>query len=180
MPRIYPPLLERFWQKVDKNGPIPAHAQSLGPCWVWIANTNRKGYGRFAVLYGCIVMPHRFSFALHYGETPYGLEIDHLCRNKLCVNPKHLEAVTGLVNHGRARQFRTYPTHCKRGHPLSGENLYIGTGNRRVCRQCHSQKSNEAAERRRIDFYSKGLTWDGKRRKTRTKPPIAIRQSASG
>ena len=161
MPRTYLPAELRFWAKVQKTD----------TCWIWTANKNRKGYGRF-LLKGRLVVPHRYSYELLKGQIPDGMQIDHLCRNTLCVNPEHLEAVEGIVNIRRGRVLRKPQNTCKRGHPLSGDNLYIGTGNRRVCKECHRMKSGESQQRRIANFYSRGLTWEGKPRKTRRQPPL--------
>lgn len=86
---------------------------------------------------------HRVGYELYVGKIPDGLMLDHLCRNRCCVNPKHLEPVTNLENVRRGiaaqrnREIRLAMTHCKRGHPLSGDNLYINPGSgQRVCRSC--------------------------------------------
>ena len=84
---------ERFWQKVNKNGPIHP---TLGRCWVWKAHT-KSGYGRFHN--GCTDEPsHRFSYRLHGGVIPPKYVIDHLCRRPSCVNPNHLQACTNEQN----------------------------------------------------------------------------------
>lgn len=80
----------RFWAKVDKRGP--------DDCWLWLANkTAPNGHGRFSTG-GSMVMAHRFAYELLVGPIPDGLVIDHLCRVRLCVNPKHLEPVTAVEN----------------------------------------------------------------------------------
>jgi hypothetical protein len=121
---------ERFWKYVQKTE----------TCWLWTGNKNKKGYGRFVLKDRKMVTPHRFAYELLVGPIAEGMTIDHTCRVKRCCNPKHLEQVTNLENTRRGVPFRkqVLMTHCKRGHPLSGSNLYIGTGGRRVCRTCHS------------------------------------------
>lgn len=84
--------IARFWAKVDKSG----------DCWIWEAAKNRsnKGgglYGSFGFKTGT-VLAHRFAYAIAYGECPTNRQIDHMCRNTLCVNPAHLQAVTQLQN----------------------------------------------------------------------------------
>lgn len=85
----------RFWSKVNKDGPIPEYRPDLGPCWIWIGAIDPQGYGSFSKP---IRRAHRCSYTLVKGEIPQGLELDHLCRVRRCVNPSHLEAVAHIVN----------------------------------------------------------------------------------
>jgi hypothetical protein len=121
-------MYERFWSRVDASG----------DCWTWTAGVNGRGYGQVSID-GVVKLAHRASYELLVGEIPKGLVIDHLCRNKLCVNPDHLEPVTQALNlqrgAGKPPPVPPRQTHCKRNHPLSGENLYMHQG-RRHCRTC--------------------------------------------
>lgn len=112
-----------------------AVAQDNG-CLVWVGAKGGGGYGNFW-LSSKYLNAHRAAWILIRGPIPGGLVIDHLCRNRLCVNVEHMELVTCAENNRRARPGPR--THCKRGHPLAGENLWISTfGNqvRRACATC--------------------------------------------
>ncbi len=131
---------QRFWPKVDKAGPIPEHCPELGPCWMWIAHVNRhRGYGHFNAG-GREGYAHRFAYELLVGPIPDGLELDHLCRVRHCVNPAHLEPVTRRENVLRGQAPSAYQarqTCCIRGHLFNAENTYIRPDNgARQCRTC--------------------------------------------
>ncbi len=109
-------------------------------CWVW-QRSKRDGYGQMWVG-GTTVGTHRLAYEIVKGPIPKGLEIDHLCRNRRCINPDHLEAVTGRENILRgegAPAQNARKTHCKRGHLFDEANTNIATGERageRNCREC--------------------------------------------
>lgn len=108
-----------------------------GECWEWLACTDPNGYGRFRAG-GRTVLAHRFAYEAFRDEIPLGLTIDHLCRNHGCVNPEHLEAVPNIVNvmRGDPGAYLRVKTHCKRGHELTAENVYVTPTGSRSCRAC--------------------------------------------
>ena len=119
-----------------------------GDCWIWTKATTWNGYG-LSALNGKKTTAHRVMYGLHNGPIPDGLELDHLCRNRLCVNPEHLEPVTHSINLRRGLE----ATGCKRGHPYSPENFsLINRANgkfERRCKACHRERNRNAKSRHR-------------------------------
>lgn len=105
-------------------------------CWLWLGSKTSKGYGMYQRR-GKTMMAHRFTYELLVGPIPEGLEIDHLCRRRGCVNPKHLEPVTHSVNMLRHSKHdpRMLTDKCKHGHILDGKRTRPTGG--RWCRTCH-------------------------------------------
>lgn len=137
--------VDRFARYVDNAGP-----SSYGgtPCWVWVGSLNGPaGYGSFwsgtVRTGGRMVAAHRFLYELWHGQpVPDGLVIDHFCRNRRCVNPLHIEAVTQRVNvlRGRGPTARNaFKTHCPAGHEYSAENTRL-YGGARHCRACDRER----------------------------------------
>lgn len=119
-----------------------------GFCWAWTGAFTSRGYGSYSHE-GRIWSTHRLAYELLIGAIPDGLQIDHLCTNKRCCNPRHLEPVTGKVNCERTE--RAQKSRCVNSHPLAGPNLVVKrrTNGRlmRNCRVC----ALDAARRRRIE-----------------------------
>lgn len=137
---------DRFWNKVDKSS----------SCWSWKAYVNRGGYGVFTINRHKI-LAHRVAFELVRGHISEGLVIDHLCRNRACVNPSHMEPVTQKTNvlrgGGIAAQFAKR-TSCVNGHRWSKDNLYKTTGKRtgRTCGACGRESSRKYALKKRVNY----------------------------
>ena len=132
---------------------VGKHWRSVWPdpdtgCWVWYGCMTKKGYGMIAVdapgrkPFG--TSAHRVFFIAECGAIPEGLVIDHLCLNKRCVNPSHLEPVTSAVNISRAHKGvpEKRLTHCARGHEVGPENTYYIKDGRRECRACARPRKN--------------------------------------
>lgn len=135
-----PTVEERFWSRVDKDGPIPELRPELGPCWIWTHSLNNKGYSSFRVI-GVGGSAYRYSYVLHVGPIPDGYDVDHLCRNRVCVNPDHLEAVTHKENLHRSMESRGHEqarTHCPQGHEYTPENTFERRPGSRACEECRT------------------------------------------
>ena len=125
-------------------------------CWVW-QRAIVGGYGAIKLPDRRMAKVHRITFELFKGPIIEGLQIDHLCRNRRCCNPDHLEAVTSRVNTQRSE--RATKLYCKRGHPLFGPNLLIRkTPFSRHCRTCRRIADRESKRRMREKFKAAGLT----------------------
>lgn len=124
------------WNLVDKNHP--------DGCWVWLGSKDKDGYSRSSCGLG-----HREFYTYLVGEIPDGLQVDHLCRNRSCVNPEHLELVTPKVNTQRGTNHNRVKTHCKHGHEFSPENTRITKRGNRSCKECENMAQRRAYRNRK-------------------------------
>lgn len=148
------PLAERFaekWQLDPQTG-----------CWVWAGKRRPDGYGVIwdSIESGRELRAHRVSYERYVGPIPADCEIDHLCRNRGCVNPAHLEAVSRRTNFLRGQSGAAINAHkrfCKRGHELTKENTYLTKSGYRNCRACHRIYEAISRERRRAGLPVKNI-----------------------
>lgn len=134
-------LLDRFEAKIC---PEP----NTG-CWLWLGALDPKGYGSFGVDRKTR-RAHRFAYELYLGPIPQGKELDHKCRVRYCVNPRHLEPVDHRENIMRGEN--STKTHCPHGHIYAGDNLYVYRGKKeghRKCRRCQRLGKKKIRERRK-------------------------------
>lgn len=134
--------LQRLLAKVERD--------TQTGCWNWTASRVPAGYAQFR-LHGRRDYGHRAAYELLVGPIPAGLQLDHLCRNRGCVNPDHLEPVTNRVNGLRGVSpcaVNAAKTHCVNGHPFDAQHTYFRKDRpgRRQCRTC----SNNARQAKRL------------------------------
>ena len=143
--------LDRFEEKVFRSG--------FDECWYWTAVTNPDGYGQLRIGRK-MVLAHHLSYEHFVGPIPKGLQLDHLCRVRGCVNPRHLEPVTQRENILRGvgiAALNAKKTHCKNGHEFTPENTrpqaHIskdGTKRGRSCLACHRLSSKALRDKKKV------------------------------
>lgn len=139
---------------IEKIKAKNVEVDELTDCWNWTGSFDKDGYGKYGSKTDWVPKSYRAS-RLFYEQLkepiPQGKVLDHLCRNRKCVNPEHLEVVTNKENilrgDGLASQ-NAKKTHCVRNHPLSGNNLLLHDGHRR-CKTCQRENEKRAYARRK-------------------------------
>lgn len=121
----------------------------MTPCIPYSGRLNTDGYGYSGTVICGERLAHRIAYAEAMGPIPAGLTIDHLCRNRACINPGHLEAVTRTENTLRANAARGLMTHCRRGHEFTPDNIKVGSDGYRTCRTCYREKDRVSKARTR-------------------------------
>lgn len=137
------PLAERFNDKVKRIGAQPDECHEWGGATQG-APPGVQGYGHISEggRRGRILLAHRVAWEIENGPIPEGLQVDHLCRNRKCVNPAHLEIVTQREN-GRRGLKGELRTHCKHGHEYTAKSTYVNKYGHRNCRICrHSLRES--------------------------------------
>jgi hypothetical protein len=138
-------LVDRFMAKVV--------LRLATDCWIWTGFRDPKGYGRFQYGTRDARLAYHVSYGLFVGEVPDGLQLDHTCRNTCCVNPWHLEPVTGAINAARAATART---HCPQRHPYDEVNTYISPSGARACRTCRRRTQRAFKDRQKAERAARG------------------------
>ena len=124
---------------------LPKITFSDAGCWLWTGKVTSGGYGS-VWWHGRQPCAHRVVYELMVGDIPQGLQLDHICRVRNCVNPAHLEPVTPQENTLRGQTLgaaNSLKTHCPKGHPYDSENTYITRANTRACRECSREATRQ-------------------------------------
>ena len=132
----------------DLRARLMRHIEPKGDCWEWTGSRDRQGYGKANAIGQTLA--HRIVYEVLAGPIPEGLTLDHLCRNRACVNPDHLEPVTMTVNILRGfspQAINARKEKCPRGHPLDAANTYRSGKTGRACRTCTLVRQRAARKR---------------------------------
>jgi|GEM_PF-3165139 len=131
---------EFFWSKVDKTPGLG----KWGDCWFWTGGISKQtGYGNCTKIIGKKTTPHRIAYVLVKGPIADGLELNHECEVKRCVNPDHLEPMThehNMLFSDTLPGLNAKKTHCPKGHPYNQSNTYRQKNGGRVCKRCRYEK----------------------------------------
>jgi hypothetical protein len=135
-----PGEMHRIMEKIERS--------AATGCWLWTASCRQNGYGQ-VYFRGTMTEAHRAVWTLHRGSVPIGMQLDHLCRVRSCVNPDHLEVVTGRENTYRSlapSAMNKRKTQCVNGHAFDDTNTWI-SGGKRYCRECRRRRVREFQSR---------------------------------
>lgn len=161
-------LPDKFWERAEVKD-----CGYISLCWIWRKRLNNSGYGGFK-MNGVSTTAHRWAFIAINGEIESNLVIDHLCRNRACVNPSHLQAVTqkqnlstaiglgekGMVYLAELNKQRQAKTHCPHGHPYDEQNTYLeerGTFRSKHCKTCRDANVRKLRERGYFKSYKRPI-----------------------
>lgn len=164
------PYEERFWGRVDRR--------SEDECWPWMGWINESGYGEFSTRGGSPCdsrLAHRIAYWYLRGPIPEGLVLDHLCRNRWCVNPSHTEPVTDAENLRRSPLI--LKDECVNGHPYTEGSYYMDRG-RRACKECkraqvakYDKRTGRSTARFVCEFCGRDLNATGRSKHIRAAHP---------
>lgn len=168
---------------MTKHGPKPAplrerlmkYVRVERDCWIWTGAIDKGGYGRVSYGHANCALAHRLAYNTFIEPVPDYLTLDHLCRNRACINPLHLEPVTKKVNctrglsgkHGKGGLFWRAKTHCPKGHPYDLLNTYFNKKGHRFCRLCHRHRAIKRYWRLKLEGGG-----DGQTRRTKSDSPV--------
>lgn len=156
-------FFDRFWSKVNNRGP--------DECWLWTGSVGGPGYGGMKSRH--MLGTHVVSYDLHQGPVPADHVVHHLCRTKLCVNPRHLQAVTRSQVHVHLDDTiaarNGAKTHCSRGHELTPENTFRTRRGGRECRRCRRARSAANNRMLKAQRFRDSASYGDLPRKTRVR-----------